>query len=265
MRQIELEKLTSQQLDELLKAELAKQDIDREHVLEIMRILEERETNDPTGSPVDTQAVWEDFQKNRKKAPARRAPHRWIRTVAAVLAVALTLILIAPPAMGAENIFTLLGKWTADIFAFFNPYEDTEQQEYVFRTDHPGLQQIYDAVVEMGVTEPVVPMWVPDGYELVLLDTIQLPTDTKLYAQMTKNGEALSISISKAYGIPITQYAKDEEDAFIREISGIKHYVIQNEGKYVVAWVTDGTECSVIADCDRDTIMKIVDSVYTGG
>ena len=45
--------------------------------------------------------------------------------------------------------------------------ERNEQPEYVFETDHPGLQQIYDAVVEMGVTEPVVPMWVPEGYDLV--------------------------------------------------------------------------------------------------
>lgn len=53
------------------------------------------------------------------------------------------------------------------MFELFNPHaKEVVQAPYVFQTEHPGLQKIYDAVVELEITEPVVPMLLPDGYEL---------------------------------------------------------------------------------------------------
>ena len=58
------------------------------------------------------------------------------------------------------------------MFAFFSPDEPTQAiEEYEFRTEHPGLQEVYDAVAGLGVTEPVVPMWIPEGYTLFMCRT----------------------------------------------------------------------------------------------
>lgn len=271
-----LEVLSSAQLDEMLKAELNKDGMDENLVLSILNILEHREADEFTIDPADMEAVWAQFRESHpelalprtEKVPAmkRTGPRRWLGRMAVAAAVLCVMILVTPKAMGAENIFTIIGRWTQDVFAFFSSFgADQKPQEYTFVTDHPGLQQIYDAVSELGVTKPVVPTWVPEGYELIELKTIPMRENTKVHARLIKDNSTILISYEIYNEILSNIYEKNRDDAVVCELSGIKHYIVSNEERWTAAWTVENLECSAATDQSEETLYEILRSIYTEG
>lgn len=266
----ELEAMDDQQLDELLHIEIEKDEKDSEKVLQILSILEAREAGDPNNN-VDVDAVRRAYQENLQKdalllEDVKRKDkklRRWIGMVAAAAAVVCVLIIAAPKAAGAENIFELFGRWTQSIFGFSNPTDSTEtQDEYVFKTDHPGLRQIYDAVTEQGVTQPVVPSWVPEGYELDEIKSMPVRGGKKVYAGLA-NGENYITIVIEIYDESRTnQYTKDDENVTVYEKEGVKHYLMPNEDSLQAVWVYDNLECAIRTDCNEKTLHKILTSIY---
>lgn len=272
LRPEELEAMTTQQLDELLHKELEKDAPDSEIVLPILHIIEEREAGDPNND-VDVDAVWSEYQKGLKKdvlplekaLQKNRKPRRWLGSVAAIAAIVCLLVIAVPTAMGTENIFEIIGRWSQTIFEFFNPTSPTEpSEEYVFKTDHPGLQQIYDAVVEQGVTQPVVPRWVPDEYVLDELKTMPVRGGKKVYAGLVNGQNYITIAIEVYNENRTNQYTKDDTGVGKYELAGITHYVMTNDDSIQAVWVVDNLECMVLANCEEEIVYKILKSVYRG-
>lgn len=270
LRSEELEALTSQQLDELLHTELEKEGSDAEIVLPILHILEEREAGDPNND-VDVDAIWKAYQESLQKdvvlldqaARKDRKPHRWIGRAAAAAAIVCILVIAAPKAMGAENIFEILGRWSQTIFEFFNPTDATEPlEEYVFKTDHPGLQQIYDAVVEQGVTRPIVPTWMPAGFALDEIKTMPVRDGKKLYAVL-KNGDSfITIAIEIYNENRSNQYTKDDTSVGKYELAGVTHYTMSNEETLQVVWTVENIECVIRSNCQEEILYQVLTSIY---
>ena len=42
------------------------------------------------------------------------------------------------------------------------------------------FQQLYNAVTELGITQPVVPMWLPDGFALTSLKTFNSDKEERI-------------------------------------------------------------------------------------
>lgn len=272
-RREELESLPSQVLNEMVRAELKKASIDRDTVLQILCVLEDREANDPTLQNVDDSAAWEEFRAHfvatenshseSGAAHTRKKTNTWFAKSAVAAAVILVLSAIAPSAVGYENIFELLGRWTQDVFELFNPSGATEPRgEYVFKTDHPGLQQLYEAVSELGVTQPVVPTWLPEGYELKELKVIPMPTGTKVNAHFLKQTEIVSFSVVPHSEDLAHKYEKNDSDVTKFEIAGTTHYVMQNEDNWIAVWAVEGKEFLITTDIDEETLYMILKSIY---
>lgn len=271
-----LEVLSSAQLDEMLKAELNKDGMDEDLVLSILNILEHREADEFTIDPADMEAVWAQFRESHpepvlprtKEVPAknRTGPRRWLGRMAVAAAVLCVMILVTPKAMGAENIFTIIGRWTQDVFAFFSSFGDSQKpQAYTFETDHPGLQQIYDAVSELGVTKPVVPTWVPEGYELTELKTTPTRRGVKIYAQLIKDGSVIQFTYEFYSDAESNVYEKNKGNAAVCEISYVKHYIVANEEWWTAAWAVKDLECSIMTDVKEETLYQVLRSIYTEG
>ena len=268
-RREELEKLSSQQLDDVLCAELGQECPDRNVVLGILKILESREKDMPLPEyPVASEAriryeAWnEGFNKGREST---RKPMRKLAGVAIAAVLILVFGVITPQALGAENIFTLIGRWTAAFFAFDEPETMPEravsQPPYVFRTDNPGLQQLYDTVTELGITQRVVPQWLPEGYELEQIK-VERPHDcVKIYACFVDGTQEISIAIRILKAAFDASYFKDETDVEIYECGGVLHYLMGNESISKVVWNSANTEC-VIRAKDNGVLNQIIESVY---
>lgn len=274
-RREELELLSSAELNQMVRSELEKDSIDRDAVLQILRILEDRDAKDTTLQKVDDTAAWEEFQAHfvaaenshvkSGNAHTRKKSIPWFAKTVVAAIIVFALLVVAPPAMGYENIFELLGRWTQDVFELFNPAGTTEPQEdYVFKTDHPGLQQLYDAVRELGITQPVVPTWLPEGYEFDELKTMVLPMGKRLAISFASENKVIRFLVKPHEDLSAYKYEKDDTNVIEYGIAGVTHYVIQNEGKWVAVWTVGGNEFSITTNSGEEFLYTILESIYMG-
>ena len=264
MLQRELKNLSSGQLRTMLHTETEKDVPDDDLVLSILHILEDREPEVPDAESEKERAARKMFQKRvhfRKKGIIFY--NRNLLKVASVLLVICLLFAMVPQQAEANNWWQRLTKWTDDFFGFFREEEDTFQlEDYVFETDNPGLQQVYDAVVEMGVTIPAVPMWLPEGYELAELTIKEMPAKQYTHARFLNSGEACVLQVNLLYAADTKDYFKNEMSVKKHETGGIIHNIVQNDQQWIVSWTKDNIECSIFMDCSEDVLYEIIESIY---
>lgn len=264
-----LEGLSTAELDEMLQVELRKETIDDDLVRLMLSVLEDREKDCPVELNEEIVAAAERFENTINIQQKRSAKTKWPRVlkVASILLVVGLLLFVVPQAVNAESLAEMLARWTDSVFEFFNPAEEHGQQpEYVFKTDHPGLQQIYDAVVEMGITDPVVPMWVPEGYVLQDMCTLRQSADETILAGLTVENGYIFLNITIHGDESSFKYEKDTQTVTIVELNGVSHYIINNLDERRATWIKDGVECSIATNCQEEELYKLLRSIYkTGG
>lgn len=260
-----LERMETPQLDALLLEDLRKEAPNAELIRMISNILKERDRNLNPEIDANIQEAWEQYQ--RKNQPVSKKPKRMNRILvhaASFLLVILTLMALFPQKAEASTFFRRIIAWTEDVFSFINPSEETEPEEaYVFRTDNPGLQQIYDTVVELGITDPVVPMWLPEGYTLQNSELFENPTKKYLIVTFS-NGQREVIYQVKLHSDNTTSaYYKDGEILQEKEMHGTTHTILRNQDSLTAVWTKDNIECFISIDCPEDTLIRILKSIYT--
>ena len=261
-----LEQMPTHELDEMLRKELHKENIDDDLVRLLLRVLEEREREYPLEDDEAVAAAVEKYTayvNSVRTTPARPA-RRWngVLKVASILVVVGLLFFVVPQVARAEGIFEMLARWTESVFEFFSPGEVFEQPEYAFETDHPGLQQIYDAVVELGITDPVVPMWVPEGYELVNLQKQENFQEGIVYAELRYDKKWITVHVSVSNKGDGVEYYKDKSTVISYEYNEITHFIMRNLEKQVVAWNLENIVCTIAVDCQEDALFEILKSIY---
>lgn len=259
-----LEELPTADLGAMLRDELGKEKLDDNLIRLILDVLETREIDRPVEIDAGTaNAVkkFEDAISIRRNKPAKL---RWplLLKVASIILVVGLLLFTVPQAANAESFFEMLARWTDSIFEFFSPGDDDVQPEYVFETDHPGLQEIYDAAAGLGVTDPIVPMWVPDGYTLKRLDYYRMAEDAVLFASLVEEERNIYFTIILHDKEKSLQYEKDEREMEQIEINGINHYIFSNLGEHTITWMVDMVECSIVSNCQKEELIKLLNSIY---
>lgn len=264
-----LETLPTEQLDAMLDKELHSEVMDDHAVRMILSILREREKDFPVVITPEIETAWRKYQKDTAKlngSPAQRGKLRvwFLQTVSAAAVILAVLLAIVPQRAQAESIWERLVNWSDSIFEFIHPgAEQAAPEKYVFRTDNPGLQQVYDAVVELGITEPVVPMWLPEGYELLEYEAKSVPSKKYVYARFSDGSSKIIFKVN-AYNIDVPNpYQKDETQVTSLEKNGMTYNIMQNKQMWVVIGTKDNLECSFEIDCQEDTLYRILESIYT--
>ena len=230
-----------------------------------MRVIQEREEDCPVEISEEIHDAWEQYREKTAMPKKTNRKHMWFVSVAAV-AVICIVILAIPQTVGAESILDVFSRWTESVFEFFTPgqHKPKPSTEYVFRTDNPGLQQVYDKVVELGVTEPLVPMWVPKGYMLTELKCTLMRNGTKVHATLQLNDSNITLSYRISTEIMPVLYEKEKTAVEAYEFSEVCHFLMDNDQNVSVTWTTNGAECSISADLERKDIYHIMRSIYEG-
>lgn len=259
-----LEQMPTEQLDELLQIELEKEQLDETAVRMIMSILEERDQEIPVEINENIEAAWEKYQAHDPVKEQSRLPlQNWPLRVVAAVAVVILLFASMPQDADAEGFWERFARWTDSVFEFFSP-DDTPHNciEYVFETDNPELQQVYDTVVGLGITEPVVPMWLPEEFELIESKVNNTPSKTFLSAHFSNNCNIIMLDIAIRNMKSPRQYCKDIINAEIYEKAGQAHNILQNGDWWTAVWINDELECAIYTDCQEETLYQILESIY---
>ena len=258
-----LEQLETAALDDLLQAELAKESPDPDSVRLIVRVLEERDTAAPAPVTAGEEAAWHRYLE--RMAGFRRKPvsaRRWLATAASVVLVLGLLFTVVPQQAEAETFWEMLQRWTATVLSYIDRDETLAKVDYLFETENPGLQQVYDAVVELGVTDPVVPMWLPSGYELTDQSVIDTPMLKGYFAYFSGDEHEIVYKLDIYQGEPAHQFYKDGSYYEEYEKNGMNFYITQNNGSWVAVWTKENIECSISIVCQEDTLRRILGSIY---
>ncbi|MCI7809717.1 hypothetical protein MR626_10615 [bacterium] len=259
-----LEQLPTSQLSEMMRQELRKETPDKNAVKLILSILEMREENVPE-LDAQTQAAWDRYQQRvesgslRPKSSKNRLLVRWVVS-AAVIAVAL--LFLVPQRADAAGFWGLLNRWRNSILEFFTPDERISDLENAFETDNPGLQKVYDAVLEMGVEDPLVPSWLPENSVLSAFEEINTPVANRILSEFVI-GENKAVLIVDSYSeMTFHGYCGDGINYDSYEKEGATYIIAHNEDKWVSVWTKDNAEYSLSIDCQEETLRRILTSIY---
>lgn len=259
-----LKEMSSEQLSRLIQEETAKECPNDDLVLIALDILEDREKDNSVELGPKGKAAWKKYQ-SKVRVRNRKTVLVWkplLQVASAVLVVTLLFALL-PTQANAETWWERLARWTDDFFSFFNPNEsELPEDAYIFQTDIEGLQQVYDAVVELGITEPVVPMWLPAGYVLSEKKTIETPAVSGVIAKFSNDSNMVLIQVNVLNDDKPNQYYKDLSPLRKIERSGIVFNILQNNDNTIAIWTVDNIECSIVIDDQENIMDMIIESIY---
>ena len=257
------QQMPTEELDQILQAELEKEHPNEEVVLPILHELKEREKDIPVENTPEVLEILEKLSKHNTSSKQSIHKRKWLAGIAAAAAVVCIVVMSVSPTARAESLFDILFRWTSSVFEFFTPEQDASNPpvEIVFETDNPGLQQLYDKVTELGVTELVVPMWLPEGYELSELRIFPMPSGNKVSCKFGNGNDSILITYRISVDITTT-FEKDETAVEVFEAGDVSHFILENDEHISVTWAVDGVECSIVADIQKDNVYKMIKSIY---
>ena len=190
-----LTRLPREELRRLLAEELNKEPADADDTL-VRSLLAELESRGADPAFVEDDAVAEACEKFRtatqtKQFPPKRWYQSWMLKVASVLLVLAALFFALPQVAEAGETGDLLVWWSDSLLQLFRPGSKPNVEEYVFKTDHPGLQQLYDTVAEAGITAPIVPQKLSAEFQLTESEAFQLGEDITIYARLANDSDEI--------------------------------------------------------------------------
>ena len=257
------QQMSTEELDQILQAELEKEHPNEEVVLPILHELEEREKDIPVEKTPEVLAILEKLSKHNTSSKQSIHKRRWFAGIAAAAAVVCIVVMAMSPTVRAASFWDVLFRWTSSVFEFFTPEQDASNPpvEIVFETDNPGLQQLYDKVTELGVTELVVPMWLPEGFDLSELQERPMAGGAKVFGKFVNGSKEILITYQISSDI-FAKVEKEETAVEIFEAGEVSHFIVDNKESFSVTWTVDGVECVMNANASKEDIYAIIKSIY---
>ncbi len=255
------QQMPTEELDQILQAELEKEHPNEEVVLPILRELEEREKDIPVEKTPEVLEILEKLSKHNTSSKQSTHKRRWFAGIAAAVAVVCIVVITMSPTAQAESLFDILVRWTSSLFEFIDPDESYPNAASDFSTDNPGLQQLYDKVTELGVTELVVPMWLPVGFELSDLKVSPAPGGIKMHGKF-ENGNNTILITYRITEETSAKFEKEESAVEVFEAGDVSHFIMDNGENLSITWTVDGVECSILTNIDRDDVYSTIKSIY---
>lgn len=285
-----LDQLSTKELQEILRADVdSPSGGDDEAIFYILEVMEKREHEHPSGSFPDVDNCWREFQtiyhtpegegqslypveEDADAVPAGRPRRRALRR--GILAAAIVALLIGSlviPVAGYDSLLEMIGHWTSEQFTFLTA--DREDNTDLIADDEGSAErdvgaELRQVLQEYGVTQPVVPTWMPEGFEQmgeISIEEYPEFGETNFFVSYTDGEDVCSISISK-YDDPVQGYVYEKipNDPGIITAGGVEHYIVENTGSIMIAWNIENLECTVNTTMSEADVRRVVNSIYQG-
>lgn len=278
-----LEQLSTEQLEDILRADLASEDQENdEAVFHILEVLEKREKENPTGRLPDTDQAWQEFQKyynipegegeslypirntQEKRSASVPTKTRRVFRPRKILVVAAVLILMFGGMLTAQaagvDVFGAIGRWTEENFQFVLP--TTNQSDTV------GINDDFQKASEkFGLPSSFVPTWCPEGFTSAepLEEHIKNHSDSIScqYTNTTENKFYL-VTISQYYSADVlnaTVFEKDDSSVITYQSNGKNFYIFSNLENLTATWADENYCITITGEITLDQIKNIIDSI----
>ena len=145
--------------------------------------------------------------------------------------------------------------WTHDTFGFYS--QDRLQKQQPF----PNLAAALSAY---GIQDPLVPTWLPDGFEE---DTLKITEDPKgvtfvSNCKVASNDIIVQITSYSSGNASNTIYETVGEKIRLYEVNGVEHYIMPISKQTRVLWICNNNECSIRCSLQDEDIYRMIDSIY---
>lgn len=234
-----------------------------EYILEVITKRDALSIRENVGT---AQEGWERFSEGYLRDPEeleRKHGHggsRLARRAAGLAAVFAGLLVLGSAGAYAAGIDVLqaIAGWTQETFTFVRPGEPGTE----------GVPQQLAGLAEelerQGVTEKVIPGYLPEGYELVSESVNHSGDIVTFSATLCKENNAISFSYVLHYTeLTEVNYGKFQKDSITPSTmvcSGLTYYIFMNKDDNVVVW-TNGKIEGLITGLPENEIEKVINSM----
>ena len=231
--------------------------------------------NTPEGADQSLYPSEEEDVLHTKPMQAEARQRRILRRPLLVAAIIVLLIAsLTIPVAGYGNLLEMIGSWTADQFTFITTgyRKDSSSDEADVNKEVSSDSQIgaelRQVLQESGITESVVPSWLPDGFKLVGDVSVQeYPNFDRLefFAYYESGDDTCTLSFTKvADSLEGLIYEKTLNSPEIYAVGNVNHYILQNTDSIIAAWYVDDLECSINTTMSESDLKRVIDSIYQG-
>lgn len=251
--------------------------LDIDAVMYIVGLLSEREKSEHKYPEADVEAAKAEFfeqyyplaeeghslydfdedENARIKGNKHIVWRHWLRygiNTAAALLIFLVVGTATAVAFG-YNPWQLIASWTDEIFWF--------EQETASPTAE--LQQ---TLLDNGIDLPLVPKWLPQGYEQEDHYVRESTTRTEIYYlyRRTVEDDKESLGVSIKYhaldGKFTSNYEKNSVEVITYTVNDIDHYITYNNNCRTIVWQNANAECLIKGQFNVEEAKQMIDSIY---
>ena len=267
------ERLRDELADLLFQSDAADFDDDR-----LEALLDALDKADPLPELPDTQESLRAFQEKyaplfasveaatAEATPAFPEKKHSRRPFLKVLPIAAALILlfgsVSAQAFGLD-LFGALARWTAEIFRIGS--DEVPHAEITLRPLAEGESANYDslqaAVDAFGITEEIVPTWVPERFELMNVTASNRKEKIFICAEYMSGEEFLQIRYNE---IRTNENVVEKEDGPVETClyGNIQHHLVSDMDRIKAIWQNGVMECGIAGNVSEQEMINMIDSVY---
>lgn len=289
-----LSRLSTKELKAILRADAESPNAGNDEAISyILEVIEQREREHPSGSFPDVDSSWKEFQTiyntpeganqclypneedalNTMSVQTEAKQRRILRRPLLVAAIIVLLIAsLTIPVAGYGNLLEMIGSWTSDQFTFIltgykkDSGSDETDVDKEGSSDSQIGAELRQVLQEYGITESVVPSWLPDGFELA--DEISVEdypdfNETEFYAFYSDGENSCTISVTRtSQQVQGSTYEKSSGSPDVYTSGDVDYYIFQNSDSILAAWYVDNLECSINTTMSESDLKGVIDSIY---
>ena len=178
-------------------------------------------------------------------------PRRYRAILRTALIAAAVVVLLAGAALAADSLG--LWAWVPRWNAAAGRYEPAAQEV-------SGESPIPAALAELGITEPVYPTKLPEGF--VLTESHISEDPLVLMEQYARGNERLSITVTPIKGVKSIIYQKSGKYPQEYRVGNTANYIFENEEAIIAVWYTKNYATTVSGNIPLEEMETIIDSLY---
>lgn len=197
-------------------------------------------------------------------SPEKKHSRRLTFKFAAIAAVMVLLLgSVAAQAFGF-SVFGAIARWSAETFQMrseeipyatirTNPLEEGETAYY---------DTLQDAVDAFGITEPLVPQWIPERFEFAGVTVTNRRDGIHIYADYEYGDEYFQIQYEEAAYFDYRSLEKEEGYMGVYICGKINHYLMEDKERWKAYWQNGELECRMSGNISEQEIKDIIESIY---